>query len=126
VAADWGGGEDGDDRGTPGVGVHVDEAFEADLEAAFLAGLANSGRFERLAPIDVPTGKHPPAVARLDSPAHKDESVIGSSDDGADGNLGVQIEHEPAPRAHRPLGLGRLQEPPFERAATARTEAVSV
>ena len=77
---------------------------------------------QRLAAIDVSARKHPSAVARLDGAPHQDDPIAGDLDDRADGDLRVEIEDEPAPRADRPLRFGALQQAAFERAAASRAE----
>ena len=49
-----------------------------------------------------------------------------SADDRPDRDLRIQVEHEPAPRAHEPFGLARLQRARLEGAAADGTEAVGV
>src|SRR5439155_5809015 len=104
----------------------VDEAVEADVEPALLARLANRGRREPLTAIDVASGKHPLAIARLDRAADEDELAGARVDDRADGDFRIDVEHEAAARADRTLRLGRLQQPALERAAAARAEPVRV
>src|SRR5213592_1116262 len=108
-AADGRRGVHDDDWRPAGIGVDVDEAVEADVEAALLARLAHRRRRQQLTAIDVASGKHPLAVAWLDRAADEDELAGARVDDRADGDFRIDVEHEAAARAHRPLGLGRLQ-----------------
>jgi hypothetical protein len=43
------------------------------------------------------------------------------SDDGANRDLGIEIEDEAAVRTYEPLGIRRLQKPSLERTAAAGT-----
>jgi hypothetical protein len=123
-APDRRGGVDDDDRRATGVRVDVDQAVEPHLEAAFLPRLPHGRNRQRLPAIDVAARKDPSSVARLDRAADQHEPAVALSDDGADGDFGVQVEDEPAPRADRTLGFRGLQLPPFERSTTARAEPV--
>src|SRR5262249_5902140 len=125
-AADGRRGVDDDDRRAAGVGVDIDEAVEAHLEAALFTRLANCRGRQRLAAVDVAAGKHPLAVARLDRAANENELPAARVDDRADGDLRIDVEHETAARAHGALGLARLEELSLERAAAPRAELVRV
>src|SRR6185312_16399110 len=123
-SADRGRGIDDDHRRAAGVRVDVDHAVEPHVEAALFARFANRRGGERLAAVDVAAGKYPLAIARLDRAAHQHEPAAARFDDRADGDFRIDVEDEAAARAHRTLGFGRLQQPPLERAAAPRTEAV--
>src|SRR5262245_46419051 len=99
-------GVDDDDRRAAKIGVNVDQRVEPDVEAAFLARLADRGIGERLAAIDVAAGKHPLAVPWLDRAADEHDAVIRGFDDRADGDLRIEVDNEPAARADGSLWFG--------------------
>jgi len=74
-----------------GVGVGVELAAELDVERCLLAGLADGGRFERLAVIDKaagqgPAGRRVPALDEDDAPRLP---AVHDFDDDVDGGHGI-------------------------------------
>lgn len=126
VAADRGGGIDNDDRYAPGIRVDVHQALELDDQRAFFPGLSDGSVGQRLTAVDVTTRIHPFAVTRLDRPAYEDQLVARGPDNGPDGDLRVEVEHEPAARAHRTDRLGGFQPLPLECGPATRAELVGM
>ena len=125
-AANRGGRVDDDDGCASGVGVDVDQAVEAHVEATLLARLADRRHRKRLAAVDVAAGEHPQSVARFDRPPDEHQPVARASDDRADGDLRIDVEDEAAARADRPFRIGRIEETALERAAASRAELIGV
>jgi len=114
-----------DHRAPAGVRVDVDEAVEADVQAAFLSGLSHSGDGQPLTKVDEAAGEHPSAIARIDGPTHQDQAPRFGPNNRAHGDLRIQIEDEGAPGTHEALGFTGLEPPTLQRPATAGTEAIS-
>jgi peptide deformylase len=120
---------DDDDRRATGVRIDVHEAVDADVEPAFLARLAHGRGEQRLTAIDVPAGEDPFPVARFDRAPDEHEAFRrrrGDANDGADGNLRIEVEDEAALRADEPLRLAGLQPPALEETAASRAKPVRV
>jgi len=123
-ASQRGRGVDNDDWSAPRVRVDINEPIEPDVQPAFLARFPNRGHGQRFAAIDVATWEDPFAVARLDRSPYENQPVGAGANDGADGNLRIEIKDEAAGDAHQPLGLRCLDYAWFQGAAAAGTEPV--
>ena len=102
---------------TPGIRIDVDQTIEPDVEAALLARLAQRRGLDGFTAIDEAAWKHPLAVAGFDRALHQDDAPLFVGDDRADRDLRIDVVDEAAAGADEALGLGRLQQPRFERAA---------
>jgi hypothetical protein len=79
-----------------------------------------------LSPIDIAARKHPLAIAGFNRTFDEDDSPATGADDGADGNLRIDVEDESAPDAHEPIGLVRLQRALFEAMSAPRAISIGV
>ena len=80
---------------------------DPDVEPGFLARLAHGGRLHLLAAIDVAAGEHPLAVAGLDRAPDEHDVIALVADDGADRDLRIEVEDEPAAHADQARRFGR-------------------
>ena len=113
---------DDDDRRRPRIRVDVDEPVEPDVQAGFLARLADRGDGRQFPAVHVAAGKDPLAVARLDRPADQREPAAPVRDHGSRRHLRVQVDDVSATGADRPLRFALLDPPRRERAAAGRAE----
>ena len=109
------------------VAVDVHQAVQPDDEPALFAGLAQRGHLDGLAAIDVAAGEDPLPVSGFDGALDQhDLAAAADANDRADGNLRIEIEHEPARiiRAYEPFRLRNLQHARLERAAAHGAELI--
>ena len=122
-ATDCGCGVNHNDRGVTDVGVDVDQPVEAHLKSTFFSGFPDGGGHQRLAAIDVASGEHPFAIARLNGSSHQNDATRRDANDGAHGNLRIEIEDEATSGADESVRFAGFEEPALERGAASRTEA---
>src|SRR4029453_10696571 len=112
-----------DDDGAAGVRVDVDQSIESNVESRFLSCFPDRSNLDFLAAIDVPAREHPQAITRFDGSTDEDDLVVSGRDNGADGNLRIEVMNVPAAPAHEPRRIAGFHLPCFEGAATCGTEA---